>query len=70
MTWERRETKVAQHYEFLKDKKGNFVGHIIRFNEKEKTYASTINTRLGAYATIGEAKDAVEAVPWVKKAIT
>lgn len=58
MTWEQRQTKVAKHFEFMKSKTGAFVGYVIQFDLE--CYAWSEHKKLGKYASIGEAKDAVE----------
>lgn len=60
MGWEVRETKIANHFEFFRDKKGNFIGYVIKFALVDVTHAWTAQRRLGQAKNIGMAKDLVE----------
>jgi hypothetical protein len=60
MIWSPVESKIAKLIECLRDKSGRFVGYIIRFNDKEVTYAWTEHGPLGCCMGDGAAKDLVE----------
>ena len=60
--WQKQESKVLEHFEYIRDAGGAFIGYVSRFTGDPRCYAWTTKQKIGEYASIGEAKDALEAL--------